>query len=102
MPALAQPDPVHAALAYAARGWPVVPLQTPDTGGCSCGRAECPSAGKHPRTRHGVVDATTDAERIRRWWAAWPAANLGLATGSPLIIVDVDGDRGRAPPRELQ
>jgi Bifunctional DNA primase/polymerase, N-terminal len=89
-------DPAAAALRYAALGWPVLPLHTPDHDGrCSCGRADCPKPGKHPRSRHGLRDATADAAQIRAWWATWPNANVGVATGR-LVIVDVDGDHGRA------
>jgi Bifunctional DNA primase/polymerase, N-terminal len=69
---------VDAALAYAARGWPVFPLHTPTPAGCSCGHLDCGSIGKHPRTKHGVKDATTDEAQIRAWWKRWPHANMAL------------------------
>jgi len=48
-----------AALKYARRGWPVVPIHTPGGDGlCTCGKVPCDSAGKHPRTPGGVKDAT--------------------------------------------
>ena len=84
-----------AALAYAARGWRVLPLHTPRPGcGCSCLSGGCASPGKHPRTRHGVHDATTDEETIRRWWTRWPDANIGVATGEGLLVLDVDPRNG--------
>jgi len=69
-----------AALHYAALGWPVVPLHTPDEfGACDCPkRTDCPSPGKHPRTRKGLDDATTDVVRIKRWWGIWPEANIAI------------------------
>jgi hypothetical protein len=82
--AMTSPDPnlAAAALRYAALGWPVLPLHTPrHDGRCSCGRGECPHPGKHPRSRHGLCDASTNAARIRAWWAAWPDANVGVASG---------------------
>lgn len=80
-----------AALAYARHGWPVFPLHNPEVGGCSCGRP-CKDIGKHPRTLHGVLDASTDTAVIQRWWRMWPEANVGLATGaaSGIIVLDVD------------
>jgi Bifunctional DNA primase/polymerase, N-terminal len=85
-----------AALRYAALGWPVLPLHTPGHDGrCSCGRGDCLKPGKHPRTRHGLHGASTNAARIRAWWAAWPDANVGVATGW-LVVVDVDDAHGRA------
>jgi hypothetical protein len=42
--------------------------------------------------RHGVLDATTEAARIARWWSTYASANIGVATGrvSRLVVVDVD------------
>lgn len=87
----------QAALRYAACGWRVFPLHTPTSAGrCSCGKAECKDVGKHPRTEHGLLDATTDEATIRHWWARWPNANLGIATGaaSRLAVLDVDPENG--------
>src|SRR4051794_35895839 len=86
----------EAALRYAAHGWPVLPLHTPNRdGGCSCGGSACPKPGKHPRTRRGLRDATTDPAQIRAWWTRWPHANVALTTGR-LVIIDIDGPAGRA------
>jgi hypothetical protein len=65
-------------------------------GQCSCGDPACTSPGKHPRTEHGVKDATTDEATIRGWWDRWPDANVGIATGraSGLVVVDVDPRNG--------
>lgn len=90
--------PGAAALVYARRGWPVLPCHTPSAGpaGCSCGRAGCPSAGKHPRVRGGLHAASTDEGQVRRWWARWPSANVAVRTGaeSGLVVLDVDPARG--------
>ncbi len=87
---------LDAALGYAARGWPVFPCHTPKGGGCDCHRADCGSPGKHPRTKNGAHDATTDAVQIERWWAMWPQASIGIATGaaSGLYVLDVDPQHG--------
>lgn len=70
------PGVLSAALSYAGRSWPVLP---------------CRVADKTPLTSHGVKDATTDPAVIRRWWARWPRANVGIATGSPgPDVLDVD------------
>lgn len=83
--------PLDAALDYAARGWRVFPCHTPGEGGrCSCMNRDCDSVGKHPRTRRGLHDATTDAEQIRRWWRMWPDANIAIVTGGGLLVLDVD------------
>lgn len=82
-----------AALLYAALHWPVIPLHTPDESGvCDCPkRADCPKPGKHPRTLHGLDDATTDEAKIRRWWSIWEHANVGVAL-APAGLVDVAPD----------
>lgn len=73
------------ALDYARRGWAVFPIRP---------------QSKEPLTEHGFKDATTNEATIRRWWARWPDANVGIATGSPsgIVVLDVDprngGDEG--------
>jgi len=64
-------------------------------GRCGCGKS-CGSPGKHPISRHGVHDATTDAVLIREWWRRSPKSNVGIATGaaSGLVVVDLDLPRG--------
>lgn len=92
---------LEAALEYAERGWPVLPLHHPvetgDNPKCSCKDGyDCERVGKHPRVRNGVKDATTDAGQIGEWWAKWPNANIGIATGaeSGFFGLDIDDDKG--------
>lgn len=70
-----------AALEYAARGWAVIPLKP---------------RSKEPLTAHAVKDASRDPGQIERWWAKWPQANIGLATGSVsgVIVIDADDRNG--------
>ena len=87
------------ALAYAARGLPVFPLHTPQAEGhgCSCkGGPGCSSPGKHPRTKNGFKDATTDKQQIEDWWTKWADANIGIRTGraSGWLVLDVDKEKG--------
>lgn len=92
--------PLSLAIIYAQRGWRVFPLHSVRSGDCSCGRDACGSPGKHPRTKNGVKDATTDSATIRRWWANWPDANIGIATGlnpttgAGLYVIDIDMAKG--------
>lgn len=87
-------DLLDAALAYAALGWPVLPLHGWTGTACTCGDEDCSSPAKHPRTRHGLKDATEDQQKIRSWWGRWPDANVGLRTGDRFDVLDVDGDDG--------
>jgi len=40
------------------------------------------------------LDATTDPERIHRWWAEFPHANIGIPTGLTRTVIDVDPTHG--------
>jgi hypothetical protein len=76
-----------AALDYAARGWAVLPLRPRE---------------KVPLTSAGSRDATTDAAQVRSWWARWPDANVGIATGGagPWVL-DLDGPDAMPPGMDL-
>jgi Bifunctional DNA primase/polymerase, N-terminal len=103
-----------AAVGYASRGIPVLPLHyplphpgglepvggnhppTPEVG-CSCRDPGCGQPGKHPLgslVPHGVKDATSNRARILAWWTRYPQANIGLATGHRFDVLDVDGPAG--------
>jgi hypothetical protein len=79
---------LEAALAYANRGWAVLPVVPGE---------------KLPATQHGVHDATTDEEQILRWWGANPDFNIGVAAGerSGIIVYDVDPRNGGEDSWEL-
>jgi hypothetical protein len=103
-----------AAVAYAARGIPVLPLHYPLShrnglqpvdgnhppkrgAGCSCRDPGCGQVGKHPLgslVPHGVKDATCNRARILAWWTRHPQANIGLACGHAFDVLDVDGPAG--------
>lgn len=98
---------LDAALAYAQVGWPVVPLHTPTVRKpCDCnkpteGEGRCTSPGKHPRLGHGLTEASTDEDTLRKWWSQWPNANVGIRTGlgeaphwGPLAVLDIDDHHG--------
>ena len=71
---------------------PILPLHWVEDGECSCGIQDCPDAGKHPLTKHGVKDATKDTNQIRTWWHENPKANIGIAMGNDSGIFGVDID----------
>lgn len=92
-------SPLGAALAYAARGWAVLPCHSPEpTGRCSCGRGDCASPAKHPRVARGLTSASTEPGQIECWWRRWPGANVAVRTGAAggLVVVDVDPRHGGA------
>ena len=85
------------ALAYADKGWHIIPLHSYTEGKCTCDKADCPSPAKHPLTPNGVHDATADHRLIVQWWKETDGlANIGIATGkrSGLVVVDVDAKHG--------
>lgn len=54
-----------------------------------------PLKGKKPLTPRGFKNATTDRQVIERWWSTdHPGANIGVRTGSGLLVLDVDDRRG--------
>lgn len=68
------------AIALAARGFRVFPLRENDW---------------RPKITGWVDAATTSEETIRRWWTQWPAANVGVATGQGLLVIDIDNKKGK-------
>jgi hypothetical protein len=85
--------PLSAALSYAGFGWQVFPAAGVVGDRCSCARGSCDHPGKHPLTRHGFHEATTDPDQLGRWWRRWPKANVAIATGQ-IIVIDVDPRAG--------
>lgn len=81
---------LESALAYASRGWRIIPLHHIGAdGACSCGKGGC-KPGKHPWLAKWQHRATTDEPTIRGWWRQWPEANIGVRTGpgSDLLVLD--------------
>jgi Bifunctional DNA primase/polymerase, N-terminal/Primase C terminal 1 (PriCT-1) len=92
-------SPLDAALDYAARGLPVFPVYPVMSFRgrlvCKCIHTiRCENPGKHPMTRHGLKDATTDAETARRRWYCAPDANIGIACSADCCVLDVDPRHG--------
>jgi len=91
-------DNLDAALAYAREGYSVFPIHSPMSGKkCDCHLGDnCTSPAKHPRTQHGLGDATTDVATVTRWWSTWRFANIAVATGptSGIVVLDVDPRNG--------
>jgi hypothetical protein len=85
------------ALSFAARGFPVLPLYGvtlhDDKFCCGCGDTKCRSPGKHPLSRHGKDDASTDPQTISQWFDEHPNANYGVCTDT-LPTVDIDPRNG--------
>lgn len=74
-------DFMESALRYAADGYPVLP---------------CKPGTKHPLTKKGFHDASTDPTQIREWWTKHPTANIAVVPGEGrAVVVDVDGETGR-------
>jgi hypothetical protein len=111
-----------AAVGYASRGIPVLPLHHPlpypsglqpvaddhlsvvARAGCSCRDPDCGQVGKHPLgslVPHGIKDATTNRARVLAWWTRHPQANIGLATGHRFDVLDIDGPAGAHAIQEL-
>lgn len=70
------PSHVGAALWYAEGGLAVFPLR--------------PGTKVPLRGSRGLLDASQDPDRIRAWWTRWPSANVAVATGGLVDVIDVD------------
>jgi hypothetical protein len=81
-PPAGMPRPHEAAGWYAARGLRVFPLE--------------PGSKRPYPGSHGVTDATCDLGQLAAWLAAAPESNLGIATGEPFDVIDIDGPEGEA------
>lgn len=99
---LAAPDALtRAARWYGQQGIAIFPLRPggkqPLLGsahGKDSAAAQKECAGACGKDGHGLYDATTDPERIERWWSNSPQANIGIRTGLQVDVIDVDGPRG--------
>ncbi|WP_040692357.1 bifunctional DNA primase/polymerase [Nocardia vinacea] len=76
------------AFAAAARGWPVFPLRP---------------GGKKPAIKRWPELASTDEDRIHRWWGYNPRYNVAIATGPPsgLHVIDLDPHHMSPPAHHL-
>ena len=97
-------SPKKVALRYAQLEKSVFPCYEIVDGHCACGKKDCGSPGKHPRTLHGVKDASKDPQQIEAWWDQWPDANIAIATGkeSGVIVLDVDKHGGFESLKQLE
>lgn len=87
---LSAPDVLAASAAwYAQQGLPVFPLQ-PGTKIPMSARLDC-CGGSH---RRGVRDALAHVGAAAAWWRQHPTANIGLACGHGVDVIDQDGTQG--------
>lgn len=80
----AEADIRNAALAYAALGWSVIPVE---------------ARAKRPLVRWQEFQRRrASAAQLRAWFRRWPQANVGIVTGkiSGLVVMDVDPAHGGA------
>ena len=68
------------ALAWSRRGFRVFPIEF---------------GTKKPRIERYLLEATCDAAQIVVWWSKWPDANIGVALGQGVFVLDVDVKEGK-------
>jgi putative DNA primase/helicase len=84
-------------LEYVARGWKIFPCYSIQRGQCTCSKGiACQSPGKHPLTKNGVTDATTNLQTVQAWEQRFPNCNWAVATGqaSGIVVIDIDPRNG--------
>lgn len=92
---------LYAALDLIRRGARIFPLHGVQSNGggplvCTCGKADCRAAGKHPLAQlapSGLKNATSHESIVRHWFTEAPRANIGMATGRT-VVLDVDPRHG--------
>jgi len=92
---LSNPDlMLNSATTYIDRGWRVFPLHSITASGqCTCRSPLCQQKGNHPIRPAGIRGATTRLRDILEWWEDDPYANIGIVTGSGLLVIAVDPKR---------
>ena len=45
---------------------------------------------KHPRTPHGLQDASTDKAVLEEWWRRWPDSNVGVRCDRLCVLAAPD------------
>ncbi len=85
---------------YEMLGFKMVLLHRPTPTGCSCGKEQCFSRGKHPKSKDWQSRATNSSEEMLKLTKS--ASNVGIATGEVagqssgrtyLFVLDVDDNR---------
>jgi len=102
------PDPIPADKAaewFLTQGFRIFPVWgVTARGACRCPKAAaCDSPGKHPATgKGGFHDGTDDIDKVRLFLSNPGTSNYGLVAPEGVIVVDVDGDDGKAKWDDLQ
>ena len=89
IPAPKMSELLYAAINYAKRGFPVVPVKTRD---------------KRPLIAwEDYQTRSATEEEIKGWWAKWPDANVGIVTGavSGLVVIDLDSVEAKDRLKEM-
>lgn len=84
---MAENSKLENALALAAKGYRVFPL--------------APGSKKPPRDFHWKRAATVIPAEVKKLWFAYPGANIGVATGNGMLVIDVDVKGGRSGDESL-
>jgi len=96
-PGRRQHELLDAALSYAARGWRILPLWWIRRDGTCAVASRLYGARQTPHgpsDTHGLNDASSDPDVIRKWWRACPDANWGGRCRRTWASSDVDPRHG--------
>lgn len=86
-------NPARSILHEAARSWAIAGFYV----------FPCLPQSKQPATKHGLLDATTDLDKIDQWWNENPQYNIGISPGpSAMWVLDCDGPLGVETLAELE
>jgi KaiC/GvpD/RAD55 family RecA-like ATPase len=87
--------PERAALRYAELGYRVLTVWPLENGRCTCEKGKmCKTPGKHPIMKGWEQKASTDPDKISKWFKRHPNAHVGIMPLEGHCIIDVDPRNG--------
>lgn len=89
---------------YVELAWPTVLGHRPlaEGAGCSCGRPQCPEPGAHPISPHWRDEATADPQAVAARRHRRPDANIVLACGLVVDVLDAPAAAGASVLDDLE
>jgi P4 family phage/plasmid primase-like protien len=85
------------ALWYANKGWKVLPVHGVVNGKCTCGQTHLDGkeVGKHPAIKGWQDEASSDVDKVAKWWESNPDYNIGVyCKDSSFLVIDIDPRNG--------
>jgi hypothetical protein len=91
---MSKAEMIQEAVTLAKLGFAVFPCHSIRAGKCTCGKSDCKSPGKHPRTANGFYAAVSDPAAVEKLFDQFSESNIGIATGpaSGVWVLDIESE----------